>query len=115
MALHTSRPQYRDYDEYWRAYLAAHSKPATRLCHYLATAQGFGFGLAALVLCNPWLIIPAFVLGYGTAVGSHFVFQKNRPLVSRPLWGWRSDLRMCWLALTGRLGAEYQRLGISAS
>jgi len=107
-------PQYVDYHDYWRAYLKAHSRPATRLCHYLATIQGLGFGVAALVTRNPWFILPAFVFGYGLAIASHFIFEKNRPLVHRPLWGIRSDIRMSWLALTGRLGAEYERVGIQS-
>ena len=105
--------QFNDYDDYWNAYLRAHSKPVTRGFHYLATALGAGFGIAALVTRNPWLVLGAFAVGYPIAIGSHFVIQKNKPLVNRPLWGARSDLRMCWLSLTGGLAAEYARLGLT--
>lgn len=104
--------QYRDYNDYWLAYLRAHSKPATRAFHYLATGLGFGFGIAALMLRNPWIALGAFITGYPIAIGSHYLVQGNKPLVHRPLWGAISDLRMCFLALTGRLGREYKRLGI---
>lgn len=107
------RGGYRDYNHYWRCYLEAHSKPATRAFHYLATALGAGFGVAALVLRNPWLVLGAFAVGYPIAIASHFLIQKNQPLIGRPIWGAISDLRMCWLSLTGKLGAEYARLGLS--
>lgn len=107
------RGQYRDYNDYWHAYLKAHSKPTTRAFHYLATAIGAGFGVAAIVFRNPWLVLGAFATGYPIAIGSHFLVQKNKPLVNRPIWGAISDLRMCFLALTGRLGAEYRRHGLT--
>ncbi|MGH6891087.1 MAG: hypothetical protein ACREEP_02395, partial [Dongiaceae bacterium] len=35
------------------------------------------------------------------------------PLIRvNPFYGAISDLRMCWLALTGRLWSEYARLGL---
>lgn len=108
-----SRGGYRDYDDYWNAYLRAHSKPVTRGFHYLATALGASFGVAAIVFRNPWLVLGAFAVGYPIAIGSHFLIQKNKPLVNRPFWGARSDLRMCWLSLTGGLAAEYARLGLT--
>jgi hypothetical protein len=104
--------EYTDYDAYWRAYLEAHSLPATRAVHFLATAQGFVWLFVAIFFRNPWLILGAFAMGYPMAIASHYLIQKNKPLVGRPIWGAISDLRMCALALTGRLGAEYRRLGL---
>lgn len=108
-----ARGGYRDYPDYWRAYLKAHSKPITRAFHYLATVVGASFGVAALVFKNPWLVLGAFATGYPIAIASHFIFQGNKPLVNRPIWGAISDLRMCYLALTGGLDAEYRRLGLT--
>ena len=55
--------------------------------------------------------------GGRTAWFGHRVFQGNNPVVaSRPskaIWGARCDLRMCWLALTGRLAPELESAGIT--
>ena len=102
--------EYTDYPSYWVAYLEAHSLPATRFFHFLATGLGFVWLFAAIALRNPWIVLGAFATGYPIAIASHYVIQKNKPLVGRPLWGAVSDLRMCWLALTGGLAAEYARV-----
>lgn len=101
--------QYATYPDYWEAYLKAHSRPITRACHYLATVVGVSGGVTSLITLD-WRFVGGGILaGYVIAVGSHFVFEKNRPLVNRPLWGARSDLRMCALALTSKLQAELGR------
>ena len=98
-----ARMEYADYDEYWKAYLCAHSTRATRAFHYLGTVVGFGFGLAWLLTFEWYFLLASVVGGYAINVSSHWIFEKNQPLVNRPLWGIISDLRMCGLALGGRL------------
>ena len=90
------------------------SKPATRAAHYVATLLGVGAGLSGLVLADPWLLALSIVGGYGIAIGSHYVFEKNAPLVRpHPIMAIRGDLWMFFLAVTGRLPAELARLGVS--
>ena len=106
---------YRSFDEYWLAYLSAHSKPATRACHYIGTVVGLFVGLSAsfLVIWWAWLVIGP--IGYGIALLSHPLVQQNRPFAQRPLWGLASDVRMLWLALTGGLRSHLARLPQNAT
>jgi hypothetical protein len=102
------------YRDFWRIYLQAHSNPGTRGMHYAATIIGTSGTVAALML-EEWLIMPAGILaGVGMALASHRWIEGNRPLIRlNPIYGAICDVRMLWLASTGRLGAEYRRLGLS--
>jgi hypothetical protein len=101
------------YSDFWVAYLDAHRKPATRGVHYLATATGIVGTALAIWLELIWLMAGGIVLGVVLAVGSHHLIEHNRPLIRvNPFYGALSDLRMCWLAMTGRLAGEYARLGL---
>jgi hypothetical protein len=101
------------YADFWRLYLDAHRKPATRAMHYAATVVGAGGTLAAVLLYQPLLCPAGIGLGVCMAVGSHRFIERNRPLIRvNAFYGALSDLRMLWLALTGRLPAEYRRLSL---
>jgi hypothetical protein len=105
-----ARARYRSFDEYWLAYLGAHSKSGTRASHYVGTVLGLFVGLASSVFVVWWGFLVLGAIGYGIAVASHPLVQGNRPFAHRPAWGFASDLRMLWLAATGRLEAELERL-----
>ena len=101
------------YRDFWVAYLDAHRNPATRGMHYLATLTGIGGTVLAVWMEFLWFMAGGIGLGVVMAVGSHHLIEHNRPLIRvNPFYGAISDLRMCWLALTGRLNAEYARLGL---
>ena len=101
------------YRDFWVAYLDAHRKPATRGVHYLATATGIAGTALAIWLELLWLMAGGIVLGVVLAVSSHHLIEHNRPLIRvNPFYGALSDLRMCWLAMTGGLAADYARLGL---
>jgi len=101
------------FTEFWRRYLDAHSKPATRVAHYLATLTGIGATLAAIQIGQIAYLIGGLMLSVGMAVGSHWLIEGNQPLIRvNVFYGALADLRMCWLALTGGIGAEYKRLGL---
>ena len=104
-----TRRTYRDYDDYWDAYLKAHSRGGTRAAHYAATCVGLGFGLTGLFTFN-WLLMAIGVVGgYAIALGSHRYIEHNRSMVHRPFWGAISDFRMFVLAVFGKLPAELTR------
>jgi len=101
------------YRLFWVAYLDAHRNPATRAMHYLATLAGMAGAVLAIWFEILWFMAGGIGLGVVMAVGSHHLIEHNRPLIRvNPFYGAISDLRMCWLALTGRLRAEYARLGL---
>ena len=100
--------------EFWPVYLHAHSRRSTRALHYVATAF-FGFMAIVAVAVEEIWIVPAGIAGsYTLAVIGHWRFERNRPLfLVNPFWGAVADLRMCWLALTGRLNRELVKCRVS--
>jgi hypothetical protein len=95
--------------EFWPRYLQAHSRPATRAVHYGATLVGVGSALAAAVALQP-LFLLGIAVAYAFAIGAHALIEKNNSMVGvSPVWGALADLRMFWLAATGRLGREIAR------
>jgi hypothetical protein len=103
-----------DYATFWPVYLAAHRRPATRALHMLGTGLALSLLLAGAALKEPWLLIAAPVAGYAFAWLSHGAVEHNRPATfDHPLWSLFSDIRMLLLWLSGRLGAELRRHGIS--
>ncbi|WP_395021013.1 Mpo1-like protein [Dongia sp.] len=104
------------YSDFWRLYLDAHRRPATRGVHYAATLVGAASTLAAAVLGDILLAPLGIMIAVCMAVGSHRFIEHNRPLIRiNPFYGAVSDLRMMWLAITGGLPAEYARLGLGAA
>ncbi len=101
------------YSDFWVCYLDAHRNPLTRGMHYLATATGMGGTALAIWFELIWFVFGGIGIAVMMAVTSHWWIEHNRPLIRvNPFYGAVSDLRMCWLALTGRLGSEYARLGL---
>jgi hypothetical protein len=104
------------YSDFWRLYLDAHRRPATRGMHYAATLVGAASTLASAVLGEILLAPLGLMLAVGMAVGSHRFIEHNRPLIRiNPFYGALCDLRMMWLAMTGGLPREYARLGLVAA
>ena len=103
----------------WQPYLEAHSLPTTRAVHYVATVWGVGWSLAGFFMFNLWFILAAIVGGYTLAAGSHFIFERRKgyepwkPLVfPHTVLAAGCAFRMFYMAVTGRLGGELQRLEI---
>lgn len=95
---------YKSFSEFYPAYLAEHSRPATRRLHFA------GLLLAIVVIVTVaatgrWVwLLAAPVVGYGLSWVGHFVFEKNRPATFRhPLYSLMGDLVMFKDMLTGRL------------
>lgn len=102
---------YKSFDAFWPFYVREHSKPGTRVMHYLGS-------VAALSLLG-WLIAEghgawfalAFVPGYAGAWIGHFFIEKNRPATFKyPFYSFAADWKMNAYAITGRMGAEVERV-----
>lgn len=106
--------EYRSFADFWPFYLREHSKPRTRALHYAGTTLVVACLLFA-ILSGRWLWLLAIPLaGYGFAWLAHFAVEKNRPATfTYPLWSLAADFKMWGLWLTGRLGRELERAGIT--
>lgn len=101
------------FETFWPTYLADHRHPLNRRLHFFGTACYLGvLGFLLATGHFRWLwVVP--VVAYGFAWTGHFLVEHNRPATFQHPWlSLRGDHRMAWFALTGRLGAEYARLGI---
>ncbi len=102
------------YDEFWPLCLAEHSRPGNCALHMIGTGLAL-FLLGAALVTWDWRLLPAAVLaGYAFAWSGHAFIERNRPATfTHPAWSLISDFRMFALGLTGRLGAELERHGLS--
>jgi len=90
--------------EFYPFYLSEHSKPMTRIFHFIGT-----FLIFVVIVYVIWSgkerflwYIPIF--GYGFAWFSHAVYEKNKPATFKyPVWSLISDFKMFFELLTGML------------
>ena len=127
---HNHSYEAKNFREFWPQYLRAHSKPKTRMMHYLGTAVGvvvFGCLVYSYWSSVGVLILPLSFLGglfstYLFAVPSHAIFEGNRAKTLESLskgglqgfreiwWSILGDLLMSTLAFTGQLSRELDKL-----
>ncbi|HKP25769.1 MAG TPA: methyltransferase domain-containing protein [Dongiaceae bacterium] len=101
--------------EFWPLYLNAHRLPGTRALHYFATALGILSAIQAVAAQQAWIFVAGIALSYAIAISAHWFVERNQPLIGVSVfWGAVADLRMCWLALTGRMEIELIRRGVVA-
>jgi len=100
-------------DEFWPLYLSAHRNRYTRGAHYAGVVCGAVLAALAAATLNRWLLVIGASGAFAMTVASHWIFEGRRPLfLINPLLGILCDLRMFFLAMTGRLEAELRRYGI---
>jgi hypothetical protein len=103
------------YAEFWPFYLREHAKPSTRYLHYVGTALMIGVAVFAVVTQRWWWLAAMPVAGYFFAWVAHFIVERNKPTTfTHPLWSLVSDVRMFFLAITGRLGPHLKSAGVTS-
>ena len=102
------------YKEFFPFYLREHSKKATRAFHYVGTLSALALFVGSIVTQTWWLIPFYLVIGYGFAWYSHFFIEHNKPATfTYPLWSLFSDFKMLFCFLTGRMGRELEKAGLT--
>ncbi|HEY1602670.1 MAG TPA: DUF962 domain-containing protein [Pirellulales bacterium] len=97
--------------EFWPYYVREHSLLRTRIMHFVGTSLAMIAVATAIALQYWWLLAAAPIAGYSLAWISHFGIEKNRPASFKyPLWSFLADLKLWALMLSGRMGAEVQRI-----
>lgn len=108
------QPRYASFAEFWPFYLREHSRPATRVLHYIGTTLVVILAVFTILAAEWWLFLALPVAGYFFAWIAHFRIEKNRPATfTYPLWSLAADFRMWFLWVTGRLGPELEKAGVS--
>ena len=106
--------RYATFAEFWPFYLREHSRRGTRLLHYIGTTLVVLLGVTALATRELLLLLALPLPGYFFAWIAHFGHEKNRPATfTYPAWSLKADFKMWWLWLTGRLGPELDRAGVT--
>jgi hypothetical protein len=99
------------FEEFWPFYVREHRLPSTRIMHFVGTSLGMILVAGAIAMQFWWLLAAAPIFGYGMAWISHFGIEKNKPASFKyPLWSFIADMKLWALMLTGRMGAEAQRI-----
>ena len=102
------------FHDFWPLYLKAHRMPGTRALHYFATIIGISASIDAVVTLQPLIFVIGVPLSYCVAIASHRLIEGSAPLIRvNAVWGAVADLRMCWLAVTGKLDAEFAKHGLA--
>jgi hypothetical protein len=100
-----------NFTEFWDFYVAEHSRPQTRLLHFVGSLAGVVI-LIWLIALGRWYLFPlALVPSYGLAWIGHFCIEHNRPATFKyPFWSFLGDWKMVWMMLTGKMNKEVQRV-----
>ena len=99
------------YMEFWDFYVREHSRPATRVLHFIGTSLGLLL-LIWFIAVGRWYYFPLFlVVGYAFAWFAHFFVERNRPATFKyPLWSFISDYKMMFYMLMGKMNSEVERV-----
>jgi hypothetical protein len=101
------------YEEFWPYYLREHSKPTTRVLHFIGTSLGIVVAIGFITSGSWAWVLTALVPGYAFAWIGHFFVEKNRPATFQyPLWSFASDFKMLGCLVTGKLSGELERAGV---
>ena len=100
------------YQQFYPFYLSQHTKPLTKLFHFIGTSIGFVilskffseiYQDKSMDNANYKLLALIPLCGYFMAWVSHFFIEKNKPATFKyPFWSLRGDLHMWFEILCGK-------------
>jgi hypothetical protein len=100
------------YKEFYPFYLKEHSNKICRLLHVIGTTIVLALVLTSVIHLNPYWLIFVPLSGYGFAWIGHFFFEKNQPATFKyPLWSFKSDFKMYFDILSGKIGLDISKDG----
>jgi hypothetical protein len=103
-APHPQPAIYRDFTEFYPAYLAEHANRTSRRLHFVGSSLALVCLALVVMTLNPLWLVAALVCGYSFAWVGHFFFEHNRPATFRqPFYSLMGDWKMYWQTLTGRI------------
>ena len=89
--------KFNSFKEFYPYYLEEHSKPATKLLHFIGTAISIGMLSRMVQTADPIYFLYALLAGYGFAWAAHFFIEKNKPATfSYPIYSLIGDYKMFW-------------------
>jgi hypothetical protein len=93
--------KFNSFREFYPYYLEEHSKPATKLLHFIGTAISIGM-LSRMVQTGDLIyFLYALLAGYGFAWVAHFFIEKNKPATfTYPFYSLIGDYKMFWEILS---------------
>lgn len=101
--------RFKSFAEFWPFYVGEHTKPLTRILHFIGIAALFPItGLA--IFYSGYFFIALPIVAYGFAWYGHYFVEKNRPATFQyPLWSALGDFKMFFLMCTGKMNDQVLR------
>ncbi len=98
------------YREFWPVYVRQHSRPGTRLLHFVGTSAALALIAVAAALPQPWFLLAVPLCGYFFAWIGHLFVEKNRPATfDYPVFSLIGDFHMYGMMWLGRMDSCAER------
>ena len=95
--------KYKTFKDFYPYYIEEHSKPKTKLLHFIGTSISLYFLAQLVITFDPIYLIYALLSGYGFAWVAHFFIEKNKPATfTYPFYSFIGDHKMFVEILIGK-------------
>ena len=95
--------KYKTFKDFYPYYIEEHSKPKTKLLHFIGTSISLFFLVQLVITFDPIYLIYALLSGYGFAWVAHFFIEKNKPATfTYPFYSFIGDQKMFVEILMGK-------------
>ena len=95
--------RYKTFKDFYPYYIEEHSKPKTKLLHFIGTSISLFFLVQLVITFDPIYLIYALLSGYGFAWVAHFFIEKNKPATfTYPFYSFIGDHKMFVEILIGK-------------